>query len=136
MGPALLWLRLDQRCPCPEQSSDLAFIVRIIKVGKYLLRSTPIPTHPTMPTDHVSQCHIYTVLEHLQGWQLHHLPGQSVPVHHHSNTQPSICCSDPQSPLSSCHKHYKLPYASTNSTNTPVRPATGRAHLPPPFPPH
>ena len=28
----------------------------------------PTPTHPTMPTDHVSQCHILWVLEHLQGW--------------------------------------------------------------------
>ena len=32
---------------------------------KRALRS---PTHPTMPTDHISQCHIPTVLEHVQGW--------------------------------------------------------------------
>ena len=33
-----------------------------------------------MPTDHISQCHIYTFLEHLQGRWLHHLPGQLVPM--------------------------------------------------------
>jgi len=25
------------------------------------------PTHPTVPTDHVPQCHIFMVLKHLQG---------------------------------------------------------------------
>ena len=39
---------------------------------------------PTMPTNHVPQCHIYTFLEHHQGKWLHHLPGQPVPVPHHS----------------------------------------------------
>jgi len=29
-----------------------------------------------MPTDHIPQCHIHMALEHLQGWWLHHLPGQ------------------------------------------------------------
>ena len=29
-----------------------------------------------MPTDHSPQCHIPTVLEYLQGWRPHHLPGQ------------------------------------------------------------
>ena len=33
------------------------------------------PTHPTMPTDHVPKCHISTVLEHLQGWGVHHSLG-------------------------------------------------------------
>jgi len=37
-----------------------------------------------MPTNHVSQCHIHTVFEHLQGQWLHHLPGQPIPIHHHS----------------------------------------------------
>ena len=37
-----------------------------------------------MPTAHVPQCHIHTALEHLQGWWLHHLPGQPVPLPHHS----------------------------------------------------
>ena len=33
-----------------------------------------------MPTDHVPQCHISTVLEHLQGRWFHHLPGQPLTV--------------------------------------------------------
>ena len=33
-----------------------------------------------MPTDHIPQCHIHTALEHLQGWWLHYLPGQPVPL--------------------------------------------------------
>ena len=32
-----------------------------------------------MPTDHIPQCHIPTVLEHLQGQWLPHLPAQPVP---------------------------------------------------------
>jgi len=47
--------------------------------------SSPTPTHPTMPTDYVPQCHISTVLEHLQGRWLHHLPGQLC----HCSTAPS-----------------------------------------------
>ena len=39
---------------------------------------------PTVPTDHVPQCHIHMALEHLQGQWLHHLPGQPVPLQHHS----------------------------------------------------
>jgi len=37
-----------------------------------------------MPTDHVSQCHISLVLEHLLGQWLHHLPGQPVPLYYQS----------------------------------------------------
>lgn len=31
---------------------------------------------PVTALDHVSQCHIHPFLAHLQGWLLHHLPGQ------------------------------------------------------------
>jgi len=31
-----------------------------------------------MPTKHVPECHISVVLEHFQGWWLHHFPGQPV----------------------------------------------------------
>lgn len=41
--------------------------------------SSPTSTHPTMSTNHVPQCHIYTVLEHLQGWWHRHLFGQPMP---------------------------------------------------------
>ena len=55
---------------------------RIIKVGKdlwdHLVQSLPCPLN------HVPQCHIHTFLEHLQGQWLHHLPGQPIPIHHHS----------------------------------------------------
>ena len=37
---------------------------------------------PMAGLDRVLQCHIYTVLKHLQGWWLHHLPGQPVPLQH------------------------------------------------------
>jgi len=37
-----------------------------------------------MPTNHVPQRHTSTVLDHLQEWWLHHLPGQPVPIHQHS----------------------------------------------------
>ena len=39
---------------------------------------------PTMPTDHIPQCPISMAPNHLLGWWLHHLPGQPVPLHHHS----------------------------------------------------
>ena len=46
------------------------------------LRS-PSPTiRPTPPCllNHIPKCHIHTFFEHLQGWGLHHLPGQPVPM--------------------------------------------------------
>ena len=42
-------------------------ILRITKVGKDL--SDPqIQLYPMPTTDHIPQCHISMVLEHLQGW--------------------------------------------------------------------
>ena len=52
-----------------------------------------------MPTDHVPQCHISTFLEHLQGWWLHHLPGQPVPLHHHSFWEEIFPNSQSETPL-------------------------------------
>ena len=37
-----------------------------------------------LTNNHVPQCHIYMVLECLQGQWLHRLPGQPVPLPHHS----------------------------------------------------
>ena len=49
----------------------------IIKVGKDLQNHLVQPSvHPPMLINHVPRCHISMVLEHLQGWWLHHLPGQ------------------------------------------------------------
>jgi len=42
--------------------------------------SSPTSTH----LHHIPQYHTSMFLEHLQGWCLHHVPGQPVPVHHHS----------------------------------------------------
>ena len=39
---------------------------------------------PTVPTNHGPQCHICPFPVHLQGQWLHHLPGQPVPMPHHS----------------------------------------------------
>jgi len=60
-------------------------VIRSLKLGKSakIIQSNRQPI-PTMPTHHVPQCHIHMVLEHLQGQWLHHLPGQPVPVPHHS----------------------------------------------------
>ena len=49
--------------------------------------SWPSPTiHPTPPhlLNHVLKCHIHKVFEPLQGWGLHHCPGQPGPVPDHS----------------------------------------------------
>jgi len=57
-----------------------------------IIQSNRLPT-PTMPTGDVPQCHIHAVLEHLQGQWLHHLPGQPLPLQHHSfweETVPNI----------------------------------------------
>jgi len=39
---------------------------------------------PILPTDHVPKYHIHPFLKDLQGWWPHHLPGEPVPMHHHS----------------------------------------------------
>ena len=56
--------------------------LRLDKTSK-ITKSIHLPM-PNMPTEHVPQCHISTFLEYLQGWWLHHFPGQPIPVPHHS----------------------------------------------------
>jgi len=59
---------------------------RIIKVGKghwdHLVQSSTC--HQYCPLNHVPKCHVYTFLDHIQGWWLYHLTGQPVPVCNHS----------------------------------------------------
>jgi len=55
--------------------------LRLEKTSK-VTQSNHQPT-PTMPTNHVPQCHIRMVPEHLQGQRLRHHPGQSVPMPKH-----------------------------------------------------
>ena len=40
-------------------------LLQLLRLGKVF---DIIPAHPTMPTDHIPQCHISTVLEYLQRW--------------------------------------------------------------------
>jgi len=51
-----------------------------------ILRSLSPTDNPSPPCllNHVPKCHIYVVFEALQGWGLHHLPGQPGPVPDHS----------------------------------------------------
>ena len=46
------------------------------------LRSSSPTINPTLPCllNHITKCHVYTFFEHLQGWGLHPLPGQPVPM--------------------------------------------------------
>lgn len=56
---------------CFQRLSKRSWNHRIIKVGRDKVQLQPTPTMPT-----VTQCHISTVQEHLQGWGLHHFSGQ------------------------------------------------------------
>ena len=101
IGPSLTILALPpcwDRAWCSSQAAALHEESRNHEGRKRPLRSSSpaISLPPILPTDHIPQYHISMVLEHLQGWWLHQLPGQPVPVHHHSfwkvfpDTQPPI----------------------------------------------
>jgi len=68
---------------------------------KRLLRSSSSTVHlpPILLTDHIPQCHISMVLEHLQGWWHHHRPGQPVPLHHHSYWEETFLNIQPEPSL-------------------------------------
>lgn len=57
---------------------------RIIKLRK-ATNITYFNHQPRLMTalDHITQCNIYSFLENLCGWWLHHLIGQPIPVSHH-----------------------------------------------------
>ena len=57
--------------------------LRLEKTSK-IIKSSCQP-NTTMPTKPCPECHIHTFFEHLQGWGLHHLPGQ--PVHRHAQSE-------------------------------------------------
>jgi len=75
---------------------SLIELLRLEKNSK-ITKSTHQPT-PPMPTDHVPQCLISTVPAHLEGWWLHHLPGQPVPMHHHSSWEEMFPNIQPEPP--------------------------------------
>ena len=64
-------------------SKILPPVYRIIekqRLEKTLGLSSPIINpSPWCPLNHVSMCHIYTILEHFQGWWLNHFPRQPLP---------------------------------------------------------
>jgi len=55
----------------------------------------PIPCYVQgrQPPDQAAQSHIQPGLECLQGWGLHHLLGQPVPVRHHPLCEKLTCFS-------------------------------------------
>jgi len=75
-------------CACRREHLPLESWNRIpgslrLENTSQIIKSNRWPT-PTMPTVHVAQCHISTVLKHLQGQWLHDIPGQPVPTYNHS----------------------------------------------------
>jgi len=75
-----------QNC-CPFTFPALNLSQQVFKVLQ-LDAPSSLTVHlpPILPTGHVLQCHISTLLEHLQGQWLHHLPGQPVPMPHQPET--------------------------------------------------
>jgi len=61
------------------------FLHRIIGWKRPSRLSSPtINTTPPCLLNHVLKCNIYMFFEHLQGWGLHHFPGQPIPMSDHS----------------------------------------------------
>ena len=73
-------------------------------------RSSSPTIHPTPPCvlNHIPKCHIYTFFEHLQGWGLHHFPGQPVPMPDHSFSKeifPNVQSESPLTQLEAIASH-------------------------------
>jgi len=74
------------------------------------LRSSSATINPSPPCllNHVQKCHIYMFFEHLQGWGLHHCPGQPGPVPDHSFSEdifPNIQSEPPLTQLEAISSH-------------------------------
>ena len=54
------------------------------------LVSTPLTQQGCQPLDQAAQNHIQHVLESLQGWGIHNLLRQPVPVHHRTLSEKAI----------------------------------------------
>ena len=62
--------------------------LRLEKTSKIIHPSSPTVTStPPWLLNHVPKCHIHPVFEPLQGWGLHHCPGQPGPVPDHSRSK-------------------------------------------------
>jgi len=62
---------------------------RVEKTSKIIQSNHP-PTTNISPLNNVPQYNIYMLLVHFQGWWLHHLPGQPLPVPDHSFSKESF----------------------------------------------
>jgi len=68
------------------------------KTSKFVQSNHP-PTTNISPLNHVPQYNIWMFLEYLQGWWLHHLPGQLIPVPDHLYGEESFPNVQLESPL-------------------------------------
>jgi len=66
-----------------QASTPLAKQKNMIIHSRFIRSSSPTIS-PSMSTNHILKCRIYTLLEHLQGQWFNHLPGQPIPMPHHS----------------------------------------------------
>jgi len=86
------------------------------------LRSSSPTIHPTPPCllNRIPKCHIYMFFEHLQGWGLHRLPGQPVPMPDHSFSEEFFPNIPPKPPLTQLEAIASSPIASYlgEETNT------------------
>ena len=82
-----------------------------IKVGKDLSdHQVQLSTqHPPCLLNHVLKCHSYTVFEPLQGWGLHHCPGQPGPRPDHSFRTEIFPNIQPKPPLAQLEAFFPLP---------------------------
>ena len=77
-------LQLALQIPNTDPYWLLYLIIESLRLERPL-RSLSPTINPYLTTlDHVPQCHIYPFHVPLQGWWLHHFPGQPVPILHHS----------------------------------------------------
>ena len=86
----------------PCEFSRIIESLRSEKTSK-VSKSNCQPTPPCL-LNHVLKRHIYTFFGHLQGWGLHHFPGQPVPVPDHSFSKDILLCSFcTPAPAAPCH---------------------------------
>jgi len=90
------------------------------------LRSSSPTTHPTPPCllNHVPKCHIHTVFEPLQGWGLHHPPGQPGPMPDHSLSKEIFPNIQPKPPLTQLEAMASRPVAGYPGEETNTCPTT------------
>ena len=95
---------LSNSCPCvagePCVLPTLEPALLIIGWKRPLRSSSPTisPTPPYL-LNHILKCHIYMFFKHLQRWWLHHLPGQPVPMPHHSSRKEVFPNTQSEPPL-------------------------------------